>query len=146
MPAVIVPDFLIGPSAGMIDQSRSVDGGDGIGDAPGVKLPPGFVEGNPRVDADRVFQMCEHLCKLHFELPTAFGVLTTEKTIAMIFQMNTGDGENSMKEDVLALASANHILPDKHAQSVAMIVPRRGSILICLRSMLNPMLFISSIS
>ena len=88
-----------------------------------VKLSPALVEGNPAADAGEAVKRVYHFKQLFPELLTPFGLVAVEHFVLVVSDVNIDVRKSARVNKVQGLASAYHILPDYHAQSVAVVIP-----------------------
>ena len=132
MDACDIPRFLVKPAAGVIHQPLRIQPGKPSGGIRRVKLPPALVEGNPADDAGMDPQGADGFLHLLKEgIPPFF--LPPGKKTAGSFSVRHGDGKGVQQRGKIgdepasvSRASAHHILPDQHAEPVAVIVPPLG--------------------
>ena len=126
MKAFCIADLLIVPAGGVVNCARRVDIRDLIGDAGCVELAPALVEGYPHGDARAVVQKLYHLVELCFVFDPALEIPAREQLMVFVAQMYAGDERRGDHGRVIAAAAVYHVLPDEHAEPVAVIIPAQG--------------------
>ena len=126
MKALGLADLLIVPAGGVVDGARRVDVCDLLGYTSCIKLPPAFVKGHPHGDARAVVQKLDHLVELGLVFYSALEVLSCEKLVVFIAQVYSGNERRGDDCRIVAAAAVYHVLPDEHAEPVAVIVPAQG--------------------
>ena len=107
----------------LIHISRGIVCLDGIADLLRVELTPALVEGHPAADAGAVIEIVYHLEQLAAVVIAPLLFATAEPVIFIILDADADIRQNTRKDISDILAAADHILPDYHAESVAVIVP-----------------------
>ena len=93
----------------------------------GIELAPSFVKEGPQADAGSVIEQPDHAEGIFLKLvPALFGG-SGQQFVVVILQMGADDGKDCRHigyQQLIQRASAvHHILPDDHAQTVAVIIP-----------------------
>ena len=126
MQAFHVAHALIVTAAGMVDQPRGVEPADQPHCVFRVKLSPALVERHPQDDARAVLQLRDQLRQFACEVLAALRVRTGEKAVMTVLEMNAGDERRGDGQQIVLSAAGGHVLPDQHAQPVAVIIPAHG--------------------
>ena len=114
---------LVVPSAGVVDRPRRVVFANPRRDSRRDKLSPTLVEQHPYRDGNDTYEMAEHRFEILLILPAAFGIFSREKPIVTVFHRMI-DKQRIRNEELVVLAAAvDHVLPDEHAEPVAVIIP-----------------------
>ena len=124
--ALEVAALLIVPAARVVNDSRGIVCLDGIADLLRVELTPALVEGHPAADAGAVIEIVYHLEQLAAVVIAPLLFAAAEPVIFIILDADADIRQNTRKDISDILAAADHILPDYHAESVAVIVPAQG--------------------
>jgi len=117
-------DFLVIPSACWIDGTAAVQRLDQAQHALCVELPPTFIENHPHRDARTVGQGLNHLRQLFLKILAILFILTAEQRVARIGDGKSFEKERAAHDRLERLSSpAYHILPNKQAEPVTVMVP-----------------------
>jgi len=88
-----------------------------------VKLSPALVERHPYRDGNDTYEMAEHRFEISPVLRAAFGIFSREKPIVTILHVMI-DKQRIRNEVLVVLAAAvYHVLPNEHAEPVAVVIP-----------------------
>gem|GEM_PF-130160 len=118
MAAVHIGVLSTEPAGGGVDEAGSVQRAEPSADAVAVELPPALVEDRPVADAGVVFQLVHRVGRAAAEGIAASFIQV--KTPVVPF-LNADGGKHGVPEITVA-AVVDHVLPDDHAQPVALIV------------------------
>ena len=91
-----------------------------------VELAPALVEGDPRADARAAVELGDHLGELSIVARASHRVGAGELFIVVVLAVDTSDKGRGDREKVIFSAAVYHVLPDEHAEAVAVIVPAHG--------------------
>ena len=112
------------PTACVINDSRRVIFLDSLADSLCVKLSPRLVKRNPTSDRSAVIKMVYRLKRCLFVLSAAFLIVNAEPFVMAV--RNASDKhirQHADEEHINLLCAAYHVLPNDHAQLIAMVIP-----------------------
>ena len=121
--AAHIAEALVVPAAGRVDRAGLVHGPDDLHGRLAVKLAPALVERHPHGDARVVVERGDHVAQLVQKRFARRHVRAAEEGIPAVVEVPARHERGGDDERVVALAAAGHVLPDEHAQPVAVIVP-----------------------
>ena len=121
--ALHVAHALIMPAAGVVDQPRGVEPAEQANRILRVKLPPALVERHPQDNARAVLQLRDQFLQLAGIAVAPLRVRAGKKPVMAVLEMNAGDERCGDGQQIVLSAAGGHILPDQHAQPVAVIIP-----------------------
>ena len=132
MQAQNIAALLVKPAACVIDQPGGIERADLFAYRERVELPPAFIKWNPDDDAGMVVQKGDGFCDFAPEFVFSLGMEPGEQTgvLFIVGKRNMIPVHQSRQigdEPVLIGGTAvYHVLPDEHAQLVAVVVKTLG--------------------
>ena len=126
MQALNLPDLLVMPAAGMIDGARAVDALNARNRLFRVKLAPTLIERHPHDNGRTIVKLSDQFAQL---LIIAFArrcVGAGESFEVVILFMVVCDERRRDRHGAVFPAAGHHVLPYKHPQPVAVVVPAHG--------------------
>jgi len=114
---------LVVPSAGMVDRPPRVVFANPRRGLCRVKLSPALIERHPYRDRNNAYEMAEHRFEVSPVVRAAFGIFSREKPVVTVFHRMIDKQRIRNEELTIFAADVNHVLPDEHAEPVAVIVP-----------------------
>ena len=121
--ALKLPNFLIVPAAGVVNDAGVIELLNVRRRACRVELPPALVEGDPRADARAAVELGNHLGEFGIIARARHRVGAGELFIVVVLAVDTSDKGRGDREKVIFSAAVYHVLPDEHAEAVAVIIP-----------------------
>ena len=118
-----VAHALIVPAAGMVDGSGIVQRADAPHRLRRIELAPALVEGRPHGDAGAVVERFHRLRQFEIEFLAARDIAPRKIIIVIVLFMPPRDERCGYGQLAVASAAVGHILPDQHAQPVAVVIP-----------------------
>ena len=124
--ALKLPNFLIVPAAGVVNDAGVIELLNVRCRVCRVELTPALVEGDPRADAREAVELGNHLGELGVVARARHRVGAGELFIVVVLAVDTSDKGRGDREKVVCSAAVYHVLPDEHAEAVAVIIPAQG--------------------
>ena len=121
--ALKLPNFLIVPAAGVVDDAGMIELLNVRCRVCCVELAPALVEGDPRADGRAAVELGNHLGELGIIARARHRVGAGKFSVVVILVVNAGDEGRGDGEKVIFPAAVYHVLPDEHAEAVAVIIP-----------------------
>ena len=116
-------DTLVVPAARAVDGTRRVDFLSTFREPRAVELTPALVERHPHTYRNAVIKIVEHLEILRSKFVAGLLVFSCEESVTAVGYHKAQKRQHGYAEEIVFSAARNHILPDYHSESVAMIIP-----------------------
>ena len=124
--ALQLPDLLIVPAAGVVDDARGVEPVGIFCCRSRVKLPPAFIEQHPGADTRAAVELRDQFGQLGIVARPRNGVGAGKFFVVVVLVMDAGDERGGDGQQAVVPAAVDHVLPDQHTEPVAVIVPAHG--------------------
>ena len=123
MPTLHIAHLLVVPAACVIDEARCIECANAFRRLRSIELSPPLVERHPQHNAGAIVEMLNHLRQFEIVFFSPGNIVSGKIPIVIVFLMPSRHQRCGNHHGAIRAAAVGHVLPDKHAEPVAVIVP-----------------------